>query len=71
MSSMLSAPASIPATSDDTFNPALAPLSVGTLNQSRANCASPAESANASIGTSPADATRLGSSKTAVVPPSV
>jgi hypothetical protein len=30
MSSMESAPATIPATNEDTFNPALAPLSVGT-----------------------------------------
>jgi len=28
---MLSAPATIPATSDATFNPAFAPLSLGTL----------------------------------------
>ena len=31
MSSMLSAPATIPATSEVTFSPAFAPLSVGTL----------------------------------------
>jgi len=31
MSSMLSAPAIIPATSDVTFNPGRAPLSVGTV----------------------------------------
>ncbi len=31
MSSMLSAPATIPATSEETFKPAFAPLSVGTL----------------------------------------
>ena len=47
----------IPATSETTFSPALAPLSVGTLNRSCANSASPAESARASIGTSPAEAT--------------
>ena len=34
MSSIESAPASIPATNADTFAPALAPLSVGTLNRS-------------------------------------
>ncbi len=34
MSSIESAPASIPATSEHTFNPAFAPLSVGTLNRS-------------------------------------
>jgi len=31
MSSMLSAPATIPATTEVTFNPAFAPLSVGTV----------------------------------------
>ena len=31
MSSMLSAPAIIPATTEVTFNPAFAPLSVGTV----------------------------------------
>ena len=31
MSSMLSAPATIPATSEVTFKPAFAPLSVGTV----------------------------------------
>jgi hypothetical protein len=31
MSSMLSAPAAIPATNDATYNPAFAPLSVRTL----------------------------------------
>ena len=34
---MLSAPATIPATSEATFNPALAPLSPGTLRCSPAN----------------------------------
>ena len=38
MSSMLSAPATMPATSEVTFAPALAPLSVGTLRCSSANC---------------------------------
>ena len=37
MSSMLSAPAHIPATSETTFSPALAPLSVGTVNRPCAN----------------------------------
>ena len=44
---MLSAPATIPATSEATFNPALAPLSVGTLRCSSASDRSPARSANA------------------------
>ena len=62
MSSMLSAPATIPATSEATFNPALAPLSPGTLRCSSASSRSPARSANASTGTSPAVDTRFGSS---------
>jgi hypothetical protein len=65
MSSMLSAPATIPATSEDTFNPAFAPLSVGTLRCSSANRCSPADRANATIGTNPAHDTRFGSSNTA------
>src|SRR4051812_30427700 len=36
-SSMLSAPAAMPATSEDSFSPALAPLSVGTLIRSSAS----------------------------------
>jgi hypothetical protein len=69
MSSIESAPATIPATSEDTFNPALAPLSVGTLNRSSASRARPTESANAMTGTNPAAPIRFGSSKTAVVAP--
>ena len=53
MSSMLSAPATIPATSEDTFNPALRALVVGTLRCSSASSRSPARSANAITGTSP------------------
>jgi hypothetical protein len=67
MSSMLSAPATIPATSEATFNPALAPLSVGTLSRSSAKERSPTDSASASTGTSPAADTRFGSSNTADV----
>src|SRR3954447_25359932 len=67
MSLMESAPATIPATSEVTFNPAFAPLSVGTLRCCWASSPSPAERANASTGTSPAHDTRLGSSKTAEV----
>ncbi len=65
MSSMLSAPATIPATNEATFNPAFAPLSVGTLRCWSASLARPADRARASSGTSPADDTRFGSSQTA------
>src|SRR3954471_6179660 len=67
MSSMLSAPATIPATRDVSFSPAFAPLSVGTVRWSWASSWSSAERDNAMIGTSPADDTRFGSSKTADV----
>ena len=60
---MLSAPATIPATKEATFNPALAPLSPGTLRCSPANVDRPAESASASTGTRPAADNRFGSSK--------
>src|SRR5699024_5378506 len=62
MSSMLSAPAPMPATSD---NPALVPLSVGTLRCSSPSSRSPALRARPISGTRPADDTRFGSSKTA------
>ncbi len=68
---MESAPATIPATSEATFNPAFAPLSVGTLRCVWASSWSPADRASASTGTSPADDTRFGSSNTAEVAPSV
>ena len=61
---MLSAPATIPATSELTFNPAFAPLSVGTLNHVSASWRRPALRARAITGTRPAADTRLGSSKT-------
>ena len=64
---MLSAPATIPATSEVTFNPAFAPLSVGTLRCCSASSWSPADRASARTGTSPADDTRFGSSNTAEV----
>ena len=67
ISSIESAPATIPATSEATFTPALAPLSVGTLNNLSARSASPARAANLITGTSPADPTRFGSSNTADV----
>jgi hypothetical protein len=62
---MLSAPATIPATSDATFIPAFAPLSLGTVRCSWASGPSPADSANATSGIRPADDTRFGSSNTA------
>ena len=64
---MLSAPATIPATSEATFSPAFAPLSVGTDRCVWASEWSPAERANVIVGTSPADDTRFGSSNTADV----
>lgn len=64
---MESAPATIPATSEATFNPAFAPLSVGTLRCSSARSANPARCANAMAGTSPAADTRFGSSNAADV----
>jgi hypothetical protein len=71
MSSIGSAPAAIPATSEQTFNPAFAPLSVGTDRCSSANPPNPAASASASPGTSPADDTRFGSSNTAEIRPNL
>src|SRR3954453_19916133 len=65
MSSMLSAPAAMPATSEDTFNPALAPLSVGTVIRSSASSRRPALRATAISGPRPAADTRLGSSNVA------
>ena len=65
MSSIESAPATIPATREETFKPALAPLSVGTLRCLSASPRRSAASASASTGTSPPDDTRFGSSKTA------
>ena len=50
--SMLSAPATMPATSALTLAPALAPLSVGTVRCSSANTGRPHCWANATIGTS-------------------
>ena len=67
-SSMESAPATIPATNEATFAPALAPLSLGTLNNRSARSASPAPAASRITGTSPADPMRFGSSNTADVP---
>ena len=65
MSSMASAPASIPATSETIFRPAFAPLSVATLNHPSARLRRPAFSASFIAGTNPADETRLESSNDA------
>jgi len=54
MSSMPSAPATIPATSEVTFSPAFAPLSVGNVSRSWASSSSPA--ARASAGPAPPQA---------------
>ena len=64
MSSIESAPATIPPTSEATFNPELAPLSVGTVRCASARSRRPADSANASTGSRPPTDTRFGSSKT-------
>ena len=71
MSSLQSAPATIPPTSEATFNPAFAPLSVATVRCSSARSRSPADSASASTGAKPPADTRLGSSKAADVARSV
>jgi len=67
MSAMLSAPATMPATSDPILRSAWAPLSVGTLRCSSAKVSSPLSCAKAMTGTSPAVDTRLGSSNPAAV----
>ena len=60
MSAMLSAPATIPATSDPIFQPVLAPLSVGTHRCSSSRVSGPDRSANATTGASPVVDTRFG-----------
>ncbi len=65
MSSIESAPATMPATNAVTFPPAFAPLSVATLSSSPANVSNPAARANRITGTSPAADTRFGSSNLA------
>jgi len=65
MSSMLSAPATIPATTEVTFKPAFAPLSVGTVKNRSTRSGRPTRSANATTGTNPAADSRFGSSNTA------
>lgn len=65
MSSMESAPATMPATREAIFAPALAPLSPVMLNRSWAKVDRLAASAKCMVGTSPASEMRLGSSKDA------
>ncbi len=65
MSSMESAPASIPATRAVTFDPAFAPKDPGNVSHRSANSPRPVAAANAIAGTSPADDTRFVSSKDA------
>jgi len=59
------APATIPATNEVTFNPAFAPLSVGTVISRSARSCRPTRPANATTGTSPAADSKFGSSNTA------
>ncbi|WP_422386320.1 hypothetical protein, partial [Cryobacterium luteum] len=59
MSSIESAPASIPATNAVTFNPEFAPKYPGTLNRASTSSPRPVFTANASAGTSPAADTRF------------
>ena len=65
MSSMQSAPATIPATRAATFAPAARRHRPAPSAGSSASSRSPARSANASTGTKPAADTRFGSSNTA------
>ena len=65
MASMVSAPATIPATRAATFTSALAPADPGTRTCVAARSCSPARSANLITGISPAHDTRFGSSKLA------
>src|SRR5665647_2511960 len=65
MASMLSAPATIPATSAPTFTTGFDPPDPGTRTWARARSCNPARSAKAMTGTKPAHDTRFGSSKLA------
>jgi hypothetical protein len=65
MSSMLSAPEPIPATSAGSFTAALAAAGPATVSVSATSRCSPHRSANASTGASPAHEIRFGSSNTA------
>jgi hypothetical protein len=68
MSSMESAPASMPATSAAAFTSAFAAAGPYTVTVSATSRCSPQRSANASTGAKPAHDTRFGSSKTAETP---
>src|SRR5665648_1040566 len=65
MASMVSAPATIPATNAATFTSALDPAAPGTRTWARARSCSPARSARVMTGINPAHDTRFGSSKPA------
>src|SRR5699024_10246890 len=65
MSEKLSAPATIPATSEATFTSAFEPILPGTLTCSLTSWDRPTDSANAITGTRPARAIRLSSSNSA------
>lgn len=65
ISSIESAPATMPATKEETFAPAFAPLSVGTVRCVSARCVRPARSARRITGTRPALDTRFASSNAA------
>ena len=67
---MLSAPASIPASTEASLVPAQ-PFAPGTVNNSSATCTSPIRPASVIAGTRPADPTRLGSSNDADIRPGV
>ncbi len=65
MSSMLSAPATIPATNPGTFRCAFTPPLAGKVSLAATSPARPQRSASATTGASPAHDTRFGSSNTA------
>lgn len=64
MSSMQSAPATIPATSAGTFRCAFTPPSAFNVRVSTTRSLSPARCASAIVGANPAHETKLASSKT-------
>jgi len=64
MSSMLSAPATIPATNAGTFRWAFTPPMAFRVRVDDTRSARPARCASAIVGAKPAHDTRLGSSKT-------